>query len=368
MGRWSRGNADSLRPLAAELQREPLWRRVPTPGRVGRVARPGDDLSVLLARAFLGIADRFDHEADARRERASLLLWANFLRVIPDDGISLRELPRAARVSRRACRFWLGLERHGWLSVSADGPRSKLVELTASGTAVRDSCRDRIATAERDWCAVVGRDETAALREALEGVVGEIGLEYPHHPMIYGAADSRALGGNAVAEKAGPPRIPPHGTDWPPVLRVPSSDELPLHALLSQALMAFTVDYEERAQPPMAMAAVLAQATRVAETSSRGWLEHEGVIVPDRSGATSIQLTPLGDRIRSPYETTVQEVGELWRTRHGATEIDTLLRSLQAATGERSAACPADDAVLVGFVPGIGFAHVATQVASARVP
>src|SRR5439155_6998261 len=92
-------------------------------------------LSTLLAHALLDISRDFERLGAAGAEQPSLLLWANFLRVIPDEGISVTDLPGAARVSRRAVKTWLGLVKHGWLEVDDVGPREKVVTLTGDGRA-----------------------------------------------------------------------------------------------------------------------------------------------------------------------------------------------------------------------------------------
>ena len=136
--------------------------------------------------------------------------------MIGDEGISVTDLPAAARVSRRAVQASLVLSRRGWLEVDA----TKVVRLTDSGRRVRDEYGERVAERERTWSADIrGSDE---LRDALAALVGRLDLELPHYPITYGSADPRATGGNARPAKAGPPRIPAHGTDWAPVLRANS--------------------------------------------------------------------------------------------------------------------------------------------------
>ena len=89
------------------------------------------------------------------------------------------------------------------------------------------------------------------MRTALVALVDQFGLELPHYWISYGGSDPRVTGGKFRPAKAGPPRIPAHGQDWAPVLREEgvSSADLPLTALLSQALTGFAIDYEERAGP-----------------------------------------------------------------------------------------------------------------------
>jgi hypothetical protein len=173
-------------------------------------------LPVLLARALLDISRRFEQRGRLGGEEPSLLLWSDLLRVIPDEGISTTELPRAARISRRAATIWLGLP---WLDVQAVVPRHKLVTLTDAGRRTRDRWGALVVAAEAEWCTEVGHDRAKRLRGHLEALVSQIDVELPHYPMVYGPADARALGGGAVAARPGSPRVPAHRADWRPVVR-----------------------------------------------------------------------------------------------------------------------------------------------------
>ena len=62
-------------------------------------------LAASLAHALLDINVAFDRSGDEADDRPSLVLWADLLRVVPDAGIPLGDLPAAARVSRRSLRI-----------------------------------------------------------------------------------------------------------------------------------------------------------------------------------------------------------------------------------------------------------------------
>ena len=225
-------------------------------------------LPVLLAHALVDLARDAGDAASEAGVAGSLLLWANLLRAIPDEGITASELPAQARISRRVVKAWLGLEKRGWLTVEDAGPRAKVVRLAPLGRRARDGWAAHMRAVEQSWRVKVGRAEVDRLRSALETVVGALDLELPHHPMPYGSADLRATGGRAVAGRAGPPRVPAHGVDWVPVPRTDPEGvgALTLHALLSQALMAFTIDVEDQTGFPMGMAALLTRAMSAANT------------------------------------------------------------------------------------------------------
>jgi hypothetical protein len=328
-------------------------------------------LSALLARAFLDLIRQFEGHGAGAGERVSFLVWANCLRVTPDEGISVTDFPAAARVSRRAVKPWLGLEKMGLLHVQAIAPRVKVVNLTTVGRRQRDRWRDVVVTAEEEWCTKVGTTRAKSLRAALEAFVSRLELELPHYPMTYGAADPSALGGRRVAAKRGPPRIPAHGIDWVPVVRIDNDtvSDLPLHALLSQALMAFTIEYEENAHFPMAIAAKLATMPSSAvlmhdlpealgvNGSGKSFLERHGFVrVTNNNKKRLASLTPTGLRVREAYQPTVSTVAHGLRRSYGEAIIDELVACLTSVDTQLDDGLP--DCVLIRFVPGVGFADV----------
>jgi len=158
--------------------------------------------------------------------------------------------------------------------------------------------------------------------------------------MPYGTADARVLGGVAVAAKAGPPRIPAHGTDWVPVVRAGDGGvkDLPLHALISQALVAFMVDFESVVHFPMGMAAGLrrtlpdgavpfADVPRVLEVNGSGKsaLERHGVVrVTGRGDRRVVTLTESARRLANAYDGILADVTAHWRERYGGGVVDSL--------------------------------------------
>lgn len=345
----------------------------------GHPARTAQPLPVLLAHVLLDINREFERGA-ATGEDPSLLVWANLLRVIPDMGIRLTDLAAEARISRRALKAWLRLEGQGWLTVDEAAPRAKVVLLSETGRELRDRWRDLIAATERAWAARVGGTRT--LREALEALVARVPLELPHYPMVYGASDTRALGGTAVAAKAGPPRIPAHGADWVPVLRTDAGSvaDLPLHALVSQALMAFTIDYEEEARFSMAVAALLGQAVstpsvpldtlpRVLGVTGAGKsaLERHGLVqVSGKGTGHAVSLTDRGVRVRDAYQPTVTSVTRSWRARYGDDIVNGLATSLADVQQQLSADLP--DHVVVRYTSGPVFRDVSFTVDTRLAP
>ena len=318
-------------------------------------------LNTLLAHCLVDINRDFDNLGGVKRatwlpgknestdDQPSLVLWANLLRVIPDEGISFNELPTATRVSRRALKTRARLVRRGLLEISPLKPSGQLWKLTNAGRALRDRSGELILKTEEAWGVKVGPKRSSRLRSALEGFVSRLDLELPHYPMTYGAVDGSAIGGPWVPAKPGPPRIPPHGMDWVPVVRAPGDTVtgLGLHALLSQGLMAFTIAYEElngnmltaalltKSMPDGSSPLVQLPPILGVDGSGGTGLERHGIVSVEGSGEQAIaHLTARGTAIRDGHVRSLTKVEEGWRHQYGRTVVENLSKCLEEVDAE----------------------------------
>lgn len=319
------------------------------------------DLHALFAHCLLDINRDFDDlgglgpptwipgKNESQDDLPSLVLWADFLRVIPDEGITFNELPRATRVSRRALKTRARLVKHGLLEISPLQPKGQLWKLTKVGRALRDRLGELILKTEEAWLVKVGPSKSSRLRGALEGFVSKLELELAHYPMTYGAVDGTAIGGPWVSAEPGPPRIPPHGTDWVPVVRGPGDTvtRLGLHALLSQALMAFTIAYEElnghmltaalltKFMPDGNVPLVRLPGILGVDGSWKTGLERHGIVFVEGSGEQAIvQLTARGNAIRDGHARSLSRVEQDWHHHYGPTVVKELSKSLEEVDAE----------------------------------
>ena len=318
-------------------------------------ARP---LSTLLSRAFAA----FDRGVGELRSltQPSLGIWSNVLRAIPDDGLDRRDFSKRTVLSKRAASGVLrDSERLGWLAVEKkSGARTAAVRLTPAGRRARDAVAALIQDVETDWEARFGSERMATLREALAALVAQFDIELPWCLTGYGPADASITGGNHIAAKSGPPRIPHHGQDWPVVLREPNVDLLqrPLPALLSQALAGFTIDYEweifgygaglnataNLLQHIPDDGISLRDATSRGEVSGNGkaGAERHLVVVVEpgkpRDLERRVLLTPKGRRARDSYAYLVTQVEREWRERYGdcVGELRAALEAVDDQLGE----------------------------------
>ena len=297
-------------------------------------------LPVLLSRVLGGLTS--DAESDvASRDLSPLATWSNVLRVV-GDGISERDLAPAARISKRlAVAAVTGAVRHGWVEATK-GDRGRHVRLTEAG---------RRSTAE--WpTRLRDLDERQAgtdLRAAATELVRRLPLELPWFPASYGTADPSAVGGSY---RPGDPAsgVPPHGQDWKPVFRDGTAgtvDDVPLTGLLSQALMAFTIDYEATPMWPLSSTTLVVRHLRPDPMpmeaapgghgitgQGKSLLERHGIAraVPDPKDPRRklVQLTERGAMIRARHDDCVAGVEASWSNRHGKDTVTRLRTALEA--------------------------------------
>lgn len=154
----------------------------------------------------------------------------------------------------------------------------------------------------------------------LEALVSQLELEHPHFPVPYGTVDPTFCG-----RRGG-------GRDWKPVRREPGSDVqgLPMTALLSQALVAFAVEYEQGRRGPIQWAAnildglddVGADLAPVPQCGPHtvANLQRLNVVTIDQDGI--VRLTRRGRVMRDAYRPLCRRVESSWRERLGSSFID----------------------------------------------
>ena len=107
---------------------------------------PRLDLSVLLSQVLLAFTLEFERES-----KVSLAIAQNALRVLDEDGVRVRDLPRLTGISKEAVSMSVGfLEKRGDVLIEPDpdSARGKVVKLTAPGRRSQESSR-RLVAADR---------------------------------------------------------------------------------------------------------------------------------------------------------------------------------------------------------------------------
>ena len=161
---------------------------------------------------------------------------------------------------------------------------------------------------------------------------------------------------------------------------MPSATEhLRLPTLLSQLLLAFTIEFDRESKAPLALCA---NALRVLgtkpinvgeiprltggspETSGVGWQLKPYVVVernPAGSRGKVASLTPLGLEAQQTYFRLIDKIGKHWEERFGKDEIRHLRESLQELFTRRDAKGPLLSA---GLVPPPGVVRAGVQTAA----
>jgi hypothetical protein len=328
-------------------------------------------LNVLLSHALLDFTREFERGGPIGGADPNLVLWSNGLRFMGDAAVDLRQIPALARLSKRAViANTKALKRLGWLE-GGDGA----LTLTAGGRQARDEGRSSLMAADSRWRERFGDRRVGGMRTALEALVRQFDLELPHYLAPYGPSDWSLTGGFAVAAKPGPPRIPAHGKDWAPVIRDAGDavSELPLSALLSQALVGFTIDYEDRRRGALVTAVhfgglsddrpvPLDDVSPVLRISGNGksGLERHGVVkvtteAIDGRDTDVMRLTPIGVVVRDSYRPLARGIEDEWLSRYGNVVAD--LRATLEALNDDLLPGLADHPWVL-HAPLVGFAEV----------
>jgi hypothetical protein len=262
------------------------------------------------------------------------------------DSIEVRELPAAARLSKRAVRAAVrAATRRGWLVHDGDAVRP-----SPAGKAAHD----RWPSLDAD----VDASAVGDLASALGALVRQLHLEWPHFPTGYGPADHSITGG--VYTPGGgktDSTVPTHASDWEPVFRQDlqgsSTAGLPLSALLSQAFIAFAADFEELWIGGLHLAATVLrllpdEGVPVSDIPMLSRLRGDGKSVLERHGYIDITRFPddpkvrlavpttRGRNTRDEYEPTVGRVEARWGDKYGADVVAHLRSALESLDIDRS--------------------------------
>ena len=297
-------------------------------------------LPALLSHALVAFTCDYATLADNARI-PSLPVWSNILRVIDAGGTESRDIADRAIVSRRTIRMTLAaLQRIGWLRVdgATAGRRRKSVHLTAAGRTFEAAARKRIDAVEEAWRERFGAPRIDGLRRALTAIADDLELALPWYLTGYGLGDASLTGGSYLPAEPGPPRIPARGQEWPVVVRTGTHAAVPLPALLSQVLAAFTLDYEGEQLGSLAWASMFLrfvpdEGLPLAQARTLGGVVGNGKCGPERhlcvavepakpsDGTRMVYLAPKSKRARDAYPALVSDIEERWRSRFGAAAL-----------------------------------------------
>jgi DNA-binding MarR family transcriptional regulator len=322
-----------------------------------------DDLPLptLLSRLLIAFTIEFDNEAEHRLEHRTTLgaaggtsrgpwlvsqaMWANFMQFVGGDGVPLHEVDDLARITNLA-----GLQRWGYITLGphpADGPPPPrgdwIVRPTRAGRRAQEMWEPLAGIIEDRWRARFGGPAIATMRDALQAPATQLGAGLPRYLPV--------VKNQMFADIA-------HLRPRPPAGEGSSAD---LSVLLSQVLLAFTLDFEHESAVSLAIGAnalrvLTAEGVRVRElpyltgvskealSMAAGILTRRScaVVGPDPAASRGklIRLTPRGRSAQDEYIRLLDVVEQRWRARFGPGTIDTLRRSLLSVTGQHDGGRP----------------------------
>ena len=304
-------------------------------------------LPVMLSRVLGQLTSEVEAAAGVGGKVPSLAVWSNVVRCVAEAGpagLDEKALRAAARISsRHATAAVTGSVRWGWITAEGTGKQRRL-ELGDAGRHAAKTWPDQLAALDTEW-------KQSPLRHGLEELVGQLELELPHFPASYGPADPSATGAPFIRPEK-PLEGVVHGTDWKPVRRAEGDTVsfLPITALLSQALMAFTIDYENKFPWPLhstltRLAHIGVEPKPLAELpdghgitgAGKSLLERHLIVevTTDSAKRKLVALTDRGVQVKQHHPGRLQTVETAWRERYGDKLVDDLRNALTPlATGD----------------------------------
>lgn len=122
------------------------------------------DVSALLSRVLLGLTLESERES-----KISLTISANVLRVIEEDGTSLKDLPMRGGVAKEGVTVAVNfLKKNSFVTVGTE--KTKLVRLSAKGKKALEEYLENLKRIEKEWEKAFGTKTVRTLRESLEAL------------------------------------------------------------------------------------------------------------------------------------------------------------------------------------------------------
>lgn len=305
-----------------------------------------DSLPRLLSAVL--IAFTIEHDNDFERQMmaspyrpvlVSMVMWSNFMRFVPTQGITVRELSAAAGVTGPVHPSLPGMERWGYVKVEkAPGdsrprpPKGDLVIRPGlAGQKAQEIWQKLAVEIEKRWRERFGNQVTDALVHSLRALTEALGGSLPRYLPVLTAKDFRTVAG-----------------EWGP--RQPSSDSR-LPTLLTQALLAFILDFERDAELSLPLAAnvmrsleadgasvsdlpLLTGVSKEAVSMSLTFLEKNGYVSVDphpRGGRGKwVRPTRKGRDAQSAYRDRILQVERDWISRFGGQSIRDIREALKS--------------------------------------
>ena len=313
-------------------------------------------LAALLSQALIAFTLDFDHEfkrktANAHLSPPSLAMWSNIMQFLDKEGLDEYQLPALAGIPKEIVHSMVAcLERHGWVNVelASTASRARLIRLTQRGQECEELWQPLLSVVEQHWKAQFGKDEIDTLRKSLEAFVSQLDVELPHYPMFSANAAWRTF-------------LKSNKSSFGTALR------LPLSVLLSQTLIAFTIEFERRIENSKDLSDFLAIYSNVMRFLGEEGLPirqipvlsgiwkpvisilvnklerlHWVVVESDQTDSRTklVRLTQQGRKMHDACQRLLTDVEQDWKVQFGEDEINSLRKSLEALVSQFNVELP----------------------------
>jgi hypothetical protein len=284
-------------------------------------------LPTLLSHALVAMTIGLDNELEQRTPHTTTLglkrglpaegpwlvswsSWANLLRFVPPEGISLQDLRAYAGVSERH----LSGKNPGiirWRYATLSGVGGGFVRPTANLREASETVFPYLpGVVEAKWADQLGAGAVGQLKEVLGELLSRVDQRLPHY---LPQADNLMW------------------TRWGPTApREEAIDDLALVDRLAQVLLLYTLEHESASEVPLTMAANLVrviddEGARTADLVRRsgiskeamafltGWRQRPRLSV--ESAPRTLTLTAAGRIAKTEYETLARTIEQSWATR-----------------------------------------------------
>lgn len=327
-------------------------------------------LPTLLSHALVAFIIEFDNEFEHQTPHrttdfggtprtpwlVSMVMWSKYLRHIPEEGISVKELQLRTGWNAKDLQAWLTRLSAWWgyLAVDGAGPKvtaQSVVRPTTGGQKALAVWRPLTGTIESRWRERFGSAAVDRRVQRLGAVAEMLDPQLPDSLPILG------YGLFSIDRNAGKRSAAPEIKQEP---TLPGS--------LSKLLLAFATDFEFESPVSLAIAANVLRladdgAVRIRDLPrlsgvspesleiAAGFLKSRGLAAVQSESPTSkarvLKLTPKGRLARTHYQEKLQTIEELWRVRFGSSRIDSLRESLEQLAGDSGP----DSLLMAGIKP-----------------
>ena len=292
-----------------------------------RTSQSAPSLPTALSQALIAFTIEFDNEFEHRIEHhtgnkagsgvwlTSMVMWSNFMRLIPAGGVALHAVEANGRITNLD-----GLQRWGYISVV---PADQTVHVKPGGRRAQEVWRPLAGEVEQRWRKRFGDAAIDELRQALSSVAD---AAFPLYMPVLKYADGMRAGHVRAA---------------------PGAVAEDIAALLSQALLSFTLEYEDEAALSLAISANVVRVlsadgtpirdlparsgvSKEAITAAVGFLQRNGYAAVEHDPANRSKLVWLTDEglaAQAQHARLAKAVEQRWRKRLGG-DFDRLTKAL----------------------------------------